>query len=513
MPLENNSNSLDEIIEVNGDNINLDNFIKIARFNHKVKLSNDAKIRIKTCREVVDKLVDEDQVVYGLTTGFGSLYDVKINKDQTEQLQENLLISHACSVGDALSEEIVRGIMLLRINTFAKGYSGIRLSTVEKIIEMLNKQVYAYVPKKGSVGSSGDLSPLSHLFLPLIGEGEIFIDGKLMPAREVFKKLDIETIKLSSKEGLALNNGTPVMTSIGAIAVYDAKNLLAHSLLATSLTYEALRGNSSPLNDKVNQARPHKGQLTCARILKDILKGSQLVDSNKPKVQDAYSLRASSVVIGASLDAINYIESKLLIEMNSATDNPLIIDGKAISAANFHGQPMALALDFLAIAISELGNISDRRIFRMIDSNLNEGLPPFLITSSGLSNGFMIPQYTTAALVSENKVLAHPASVDSIPTCANQEDHVSMGAISANKALEILENTVNIIGIELMVASQAIELREKEPSAISKQAVQSIRKKIAHLDIDRVLYKDINIIADMVRNRDILKDLDYEIKI
>jgi histidine ammonia-lyase len=330
----------------------------------------------------------------------------------------------------------------------------------------------------------------------MIGEGEAFLERKKFSGAEAMKKSGIKPIKLTSKEGLALNNGTPVMTAIAAIAVYDSINLMKHTILASAITMEALKANSSALREEIHLARPHQGQIRIAQILRKILKNSQLIDSNKKKVQDAYSIRATPVVIGASLDTLNYVKQVVITEMNSATDNPLIFGENAYSGANFHGQPIALVMDFLGIAMSEIADLSERRISRLLDSALNEGLPPFLINKPGLNSGLMIPQYTAASLVSENKILAHPASVDSIPTCANQEDHVSMGTIAARKMLKIIFNVQNVIAIEMLTAAQALDMRieyEKlQPSPQVAQVLKTIRTYIDFLEQDRVLYKDIN---------------------
>ena len=498
-------------IIITGNDLTIEDVINVARRKFKVELSTGAINNIQKSREVVDKLVSNDDVVYGITTGFGSLSNVKISKKKTEELQKNLIISHAAGVGSPFNEEIVRAVMLLRVNTFAKGYSGIRLETVQVLIDFLNKNIYPYVPSKGSVGSSGDLSPLSHIVLTMLGLGEVILNGERTPSIEALNKSNIKPITLTSKEGLALNNGTPVMTAIATLLVYDSENLLKQSIMGASLTFEALQARSSFLDEKVHLARPHAGQILVAKNLRKLIEGSSLINSNINKVQDAYSIRATPVVIGATLDAIRYVREKTLIEINSATDNPLIINDEAYSAANFHGQPMALALDFLKIALSEIANISDRRIFRLLDPNLNEGLPAFLINNSGVNSGFMIPQYTTAALVSENKVLAHPASVDSIPTCANQEDHVSMGTVAARNALEIFDNTRKVIAIELLVAAQGVELRDKNPSPINKQIIGTIREKISRMDIDRIIYTDLELIEQIVVEETLIKKIKIDL--
>ena len=491
-------------ITITGEDLCIHDFIKVARHKYKASLSEEAKQRIKSSRETVEKILERNEIVYGLTTGFGSLAKVKISPKDTAKLQENLATSHAVGVGKPLSEEIVRGIMLLRINTFAKGFSGIKLETVNLLLEMLNRQVYPLVPEKGSVGASGDLAPLSHIIIVMLGKGEAIHKGKKISGLQALRKAGLKPIQLSSKEGLALNNGTPVMTSIAAFSIHEAEKLIENNILSAAMTMDALKARTEFLHEEVHKARPHKGQAFVARKLKILLEGSQLIDSDKQKVQDAYSIRATPVVIGASLDAINYAKEKVLIEMNSATDNPLIFGQNAYSAANFHGQPIALAMDFLSIAVSELGNLSDRRIFRLLDPCLNEGLPAFLIENSGLNNGLMIPQYTTAALVSENKVLCHPSSVDSIPTCANQEDHVSMGTYGARKALEIISNTRKVIAIEFLTAAQALDIRKIRPGKKVEEAFLRIRKHVKYMKEDRIIYPDINKIEQMIIKNEII---------
>lgn len=377
---------------------------------------------------------------------------------------KNLIISHACGVGEPLDEEIVRGIMLLRANALAKGYSGIRLYTLNTLIEMLNKGVHPLIPEKGSLGASGDLAPLSHMVLVMLGEGKAYYRGQLFIGKEAMAKAGVPTIELTSKEGLALINGTQVMTSIGALAVYDGISINKTADIVAALTVEALNGVTDAYDYRVHRVRPHQGQINTAKNLLYLLESSQMTTRQGDiRVQDAYSLRCIPQIHGASKDAIKYVEDKVNIEMNSATDNPLIFEDTkdVISGGNFHGQPMALSFDFLGIALSELANVSERRLERLVNPALSK-LPGFLAKNGGLNSGFMIVQYSAAALVSENKILAHPASVDSIPSSANQEDHVSMGTIAARKAREILENTRKVLAMELFAACQAIDLRGRK---------------------------------------------------
>ena len=490
-------------VVITGNDLTIEEFVKIARHRCKVVLSKDAEQRITKCRTVVEDLVEKDEVVYGLTTGFGSLANVKISQEDTELLQKNLAMSHAAGVGKPFQEEYVRGAILLRINTFAKGYSGIRLQTVNMLVEMLNRNVFPFVPEKGSVGSSGDLAPLSHIIIVMLGMGECIVSKKRVSAKYALNKAGLKPIVLSSKEGLALNNGTPVMTSIAAFAIHEAEKLFECNLLSATMSIAALKSNSSFLFRGVHDVRPHVGQKFVAKKMREFLSDSELMDSIKSKVQDAYSVRGTPVVMGASLDAINYAKEKVLIEMNSATDNPLIFGNKAYSAANFHGQPIGLAMDFLAIAVSELGNIADRRIFKMLDCNSSDGLPAFLINGSGLNNGLMISQYTTAALVSENKILCHPSSVDSIPTCANQEDHVSMATTAARKVMDVISNTRKVIAIEFLAAAQAIDLRKEFAGEKIMEVQKIIRKKIQFIKEDRVLYYDIEKMEEMIMKNEL----------
>jgi histidine ammonia-lyase len=494
------------VVIISGEGLTIQNVVDVARNKFKVVFSEEAAKKVEKSRESVDNLVNQEEVVYGLTTGFGSLASVSISKEQTEQLQKNLIRSHAVGVGPALPEDIVRAAMLLRVNAFARGASGIRLKTVYKLIEMLNKEIYPYVPQKGSVGASGDLAPLSHIMLVLMGEGEVFYQGERVETKDVLDQLNFEPITLTSKEGLALNNGCNVLTAIAALTIDGAYKLIKGAHIVAAVTFEALKACSSPFDSRIHQVRPHEGQIACAANMRMLLQGSSLIDSCNGKVQDCYSIRCFPQVMGASIDAFNYAKKVIEIEMNSATDNPLIFDGKAYSGGNFHGQPIALAMDFLGIALAEIGNISERRSARLVDPTLNEGLPAFLVEGSGLNSGFMIPQYTAASLVSENKVLAHPSSVDSIPTCSNQEDHVSMGSFSARKAREILENVFSVIAIELYLATQALEFRVSGYASAAKITKDFVRTRVPFVADDCVLYKNIQILTEILKSN-ILVDL------
>lgn len=484
-----------EKVIINGNDLSICDVVEVARDNKMVELSEEAIESIKKSRSIVEDFVSEEKIVYGITTGFGKFSDVFISTDKAKELQRNLIISHSCGVGSPLDEEIVRAIMVLRVNALAKGYSGIRYTTVNTLIEMLNKGVHPVIPEKGSLGASGDLAPLSHMVLPMLGEGEVFYKGKRMLAKEAMDEAGINIIELTSKEGLALINGTQVMTAIGTLTLYDAIQLSKISDVIASLTIEGLNGIITPFNKNIHLVRPHKGQIKTAENLLKILNNSKMTtEQGEIRVQDAYTLRCIPQIHGASKDAIEYVKSKLEIEINSATDNPLIFpeDNTVISGGNFHGQPMALSFDFLAIAISELGNVSERRLERLVNPALSN-LPAFLVEKGGLNSGFMIVQYSAASLVSENKVLCHPSSVDSIPSSANQEDHVSMGTIGARKAKSVLENVRNILAMELITACQAIDMRNNLGLGDGSRILyDEVRKYINKLEEDRIMYKDIN---------------------
>jgi histidine ammonia-lyase len=404
--------------------------------------------------------------------------------------------------------------MLIRANTLAKGYSGVRVEVVETLIKMLNRRVHPIVPEKGSVGASGDLAPLSHMALVLMGEGEAFYQGKRMSGKTAMRKAGLEPIRLEAKEGLALNNGTAFTAAIASLLISDAENLVKNAEIALAMSLEALCGIKDAFNEKIHRARRHDGQQRVARNVLNLIEGSKLVDSKPDKVQDAYSLRCAPQVIGAARDALAFIRMVVENEINAATDNPLIfldLDGenKAISGGNFHGEPLAFAMDLLGIVVAEIGNIAERRIFRLLDRNLNEGLPEMLVKSTGLNSGLMLLQYTAAALVSDNKTLAHPDSVDSIPTCANQEDHVSMSLNAARHAREILWNVERIIAIEMFCAAQALDFREKEMLGRGTGAAYSkIRQEVSHIEEDRIMHRDIEKIVALIHKGEIVQEVE-----
>lgn len=452
-------------IRIDGHNLTVEDVIKVCRYGEKVELTEGAKIDIKRARDYVEGKLEQDAVIYGLTTGFGRFASVKISQEETAQLQKNLIMSHTCAMGDPYPKHYVRAAMLLRCNALASGYSGIRLSTVQALIDMLNADIVPIVPEKGSVGSSGDLAPLSCIALGLIGMGKVEYKGKVVDAPEAFAAEGLQPVELAAKEGLALNNGTQMMTAVGVNVLWDAMQLLKTADIAAAMTGEALHAIRKAYDIKIHAIRGQEGQMTEAANMRDLLDGSDNAKwLHATKVQDPYSQRCMPQIHGASRDAIGYVYEKVSREINAVTDNPLVfaVSDEVISGGNFHGQPMALAFDFLKIAISELANVSERRIERLVNSQLSEGLPAFLVKNGGLNSGYMIAQYAAASMVSENKVYDHPACVDSIPTSANQEDHVSMGTTSARTAALVLDNAQKVIGIELSAAAQAIWLRQEQ---------------------------------------------------
>ena len=495
-------------VVITGQDLTVEQIVAVCRENAVVELSEESVKSVLESRKIVDDLIAEEKVVYGITTGFGKFSDVVISQDQCKELQKNLIITHAVGAGNPFSKDIARGIILLRVNNLAKGFSGIRLETLQTMIDMLNKGVTPIIPEKGSLGASGDLAPLSHMVLPMIGLGLAEYEGEVLPGDEAMKRAGIPTIELSAKEGLALNNGTQAMTSTGTLALHDALNLLKTADIAAALNFEAQNGVVDALDPRVHEVRPHSGQLATARNLRKLLEGSKNTSrQGEIRVQDAYSLRCCPQIHGASKDAVNYVRDHVDIEINSVTDNPIIFkdDRAGISGGNFHGQPMALSFDFLKIAESELANVSERRIERLVNPAYS-GLPAFLTPNGGVNSGFMIVQYSAAALVSENKVLAHPASVDSIPSSAGQEDHVSMGTIAARQAGEIGRNVRRVLAMDLMVACQGIDMRGNKGLGKGTQAAYDlVRKHVARLEEDRPLYEDINYCEDIIADGSLVK--------
>ncbi|QOR36144.1 histidine ammonia-lyase [Clostridium sp. 'deep sea'] len=488
---------------INGNDLTIADVVNVARNNYQVELTAEAIKGINRARKLVDLYLEEERVMYGITTGFGKFSDVVINKDQVGDLQHNLITSHACAVGKPLPTEVVRAIMLLRANALSKGNSGIRLSTVELLVNLLNAGVHPQVPEQGSLGASGDLAPLAHIVLPMLGLGKAEYQGEVLDGAEALKKAGFKPISLHAKEGLALINGTQAMTAIGTLLIADAEKLINTATSAAALTVEALRGIPFAYDEKVHEVRQQPGQLIVAKQLLDLLKNSKMVtEQGEIRVQDAYSLRCTPQVHGASYDAIQYVKSVVSREINAATDNPLIFpeQDQVISAGNFHGQPIAIVMDFLKIALAELANISERRIERLVNPQLSGGLPAFLTAQGGLNSGLMIAQYTAASLVSENKVLAHPASVDSIPSSANQEDHVSMGTTAARQARQIYHNVCYVVAIELISAAQALEFYDDVQLGKGTEVIyKTIRDVVEPIVKDRVMNVDFENLAKEIR--------------
>ncbi|MBA4494952.1 histidine ammonia-lyase [Paenactinomyces guangxiensis] len=491
-----------QIIYIQGEELTYDQFSAVVYDKAPIQLTQTAIEKIHSSRQFVKQLIDEEKTVYGVTTGFGKFSDVVIPPEQAYELQLNLIKSHACGVGEPLTEPVVRGMMLLRINALAKGYSGIRLSTLQTMIEMLNQEIHPIIPSQGSLGASGDLAPLSHMCLPLLGIGDVIHRGNRKPAQQALREIGAEPVRLEAKEGLALINGTQMMCSLSALSAIAAQNLLLAADIISAMTVEALEGITHAYHPILHQVRGQRGQMITAGNMLSLLEGSGYVTRpGEKRVQDPYSLRCIPQVHGASKDAFTYVAEVVEKEMNAATDNPLIFTemSEVISGGNFHGQPLALACDFLTIAMSEIANISERRTERLVNPQLS-GLPAFLTRHGGLHSGYMILQYVAASLVSENKTLSHPASVDSIPSSANQEDHVSMGSISAKKCWNILENVSKVLAIEYLCAAQALEFGRKTFGNGTKVAYDLLRQYLPPLDRDREGHQDIDIASKLIQN-------------
>ena len=468
-----------------------------------IALSDELRHRIIRCRKYLDrKIQNSDQPVYGITTGFGSLCDISVGSDELSQLQRNLVMSHSCGTGEQVPSEIVRLMLLLKIRSLSYGYSGVRLETVERLVDFYNNDILPVVYQQGSLGASGDLAPLAHLSLPLLGLGEVEHAGRRRPSAEVLKEFGWKPLDLQSKEGLALLNGTQFMSAYGVWAIMAARRLSDWADRIGALSLDAFDGRIEPFFDEVHLIRAHRGQLSTARTVRRLLEGSELIRRPKKHVQDPYSFRCMPQVHGASKDTIDYVESVLETEINSPTDNPTIFpeEDMIISAGNFHGQPIALAMDFLAIALAELGNISERRIYKLISGS--RGLPHFLVANPGLNSGFMIPQYTAASIVSQSKGLCMPASVDSIPSSQGQEDHVSMGANAATKLRRVVLNTERVLAIELFNAAQALEFRRPAHSSPAlEELVADYRRRVPFIDNDTVMYPYIEASVQFLRER------------
>jgi len=502
------------MIKIDGNSLTIEQVVKVARLKEKVELSQKNKELVEKSSAVVQSFVNENKVVYGITTGFGNFANIVIPKKHIRELQKNLLMSHSTGIGPNIEDGQVRAMMLLRLNALIKGYSGIRWKTLQRILFFLNNNILPLIPQKGSVGASGDLVPLAHMSSPLIGLGKVKYKGKIWDSANLLVKLGLKPLILEAKEGLALINGTQMMSAVGSLNAYDSLILSKTADIASACSIEALKGTDTPFDPRVQQLRPHQGQKLVAENIKKLLRGSKILSSHKDceKVQDAYSLRCIPQVHGATRDTVKYVYSVLETEINSVTDNPIIFPDtkESVSCGNFHGQPIALALDFLGIGVSELANISERRIERLVDPALSN-LPPFLTLEGGLSSGYMITQYSAAALVSENKILAHPASVDSIPTSANQEDHVSMGPIAAFKSAEIIKNVRNVLAIEFLCAVQGLDFIKEKPGRGVAIAHKIIRKHIPTLTQDRVMAYDLQNMAELISNHTLIKEIESQL--
>ncbi len=496
-------------ISLDGQSLTLRDLVQIAREGAPVELSDRAVEKINAASALIQKWIDQNRVIYGVTTGFGDLATVKVDAEKTRLLQENLIRSHAVGTGSPLPVPTVRAIMALRLNGLTRGHSGITLETLTQLINFLNLGITPLVPEQGSLGASGDLCPLSHIAAAMLGDGDVFYRGQRMEALEAMAQAGLKPIRLHPKEGLALNNGTAALTGLGTLALWDGLQLAKTADILGALSVEALHGVPYGFDSRTHALRPHAGQSAVAQNLRRLIAKSQIIEKYKgARVQDAYSLRCIPQVHGASRDALNYVRERIELEINSVTDNPLIFPDseEVLSGGNFHGQPIALAMDFFAIAMAEYGSISERRTARMVDKNLSNGLPPFIIGHSGVNSGLMITQYSQAALVSENKTLAHPASVDSIPTSANQEDHVSMGYWAALKATRVLRNVEQVLGIEALAACQAIDFSlPLAPGEGTAAAYRAFREEIPFLEKDQFLYPLQCQAIEMVRSGKLLR--------
>ncbi|MGH2407756.1 MAG: histidine ammonia-lyase [Candidatus Limnocylindrales bacterium] len=512
-----------EAIALTGHGLTLEAVEAVARHRAPATLAPEARARMQRSRAVIEQIVASGEAVYGVTTGFGDLSMQRIEPSDTAGLQENLLVSHAVGVGNSLDAATVRAMLLLRANTLALGHSGCRPEIVDRLLLFLERRIHPVVPAQGSVGASGDLAPLAHLALPLIGRGHVNVDGWRVPAAEALREAGLEPLTLQAKEGLALLNGTQMMSAVGALAVLDAERLAGTASVIAAMSTEAMLGTDVAFAAAYHATRPHPGQARVAAELRHLLRDSELQSSHHAldhRVQDPYSVRCVPQVHGASRDALAHARGVLEIEANSATDNPLVFPdgagtdpsaiatagGHVVSGGNFHGQPVALAMDFVKLAVAELGSISERRIALLVDSRLS-GLPPFLVRDAGLNSGLMLLQYTAAALVSEDKVVVHPASADSIPTSANMEDHVSMGSIAARQARQILGNVETVLALELLCAGQGLDFRLAEghtPGAGVLAAHLRLRERVPHLETDRDPGPDIEAAIDIVRSGDLL---------
>jgi len=498
------------MVKIDGKNLKIDDVVNVSRFYKRVEIDSKSIEHVKENRIKLENLIENGERIYGVNTGFGDLLNFSIDREKAKDLQRNLIRSHSSGAMEYFDEEIVRGAMLIRANTLLKGYSGVRPEVIELLVSMLNSGITPLVPSRGSVGASGDLAPLAHIALAMMGEWNVSYKGKILNSNDAFKIEGLERLDPAEKEGVALINGTSFMASISSLAIYDSINLLKNSIIASALSLEALSGTDDAFREEILSLRPHPGQINVGRSIIKIVDGSEIIGNSRgKKVQDAYSLRCIPQVLGPVYETIMFVKGIVEREINSVTDNPIVLE-RSYSGGNFHGEYLAFSMDFLGIAVSEIADIAERRIARMVDAKLS-GLPPFLSKDPGLSSGMMIPQYTAASLVSENKVLSHPASVDSIPTSANQEDHVSMGMISSIKARRIIDNTTYVVAIEFLVSSQALEFRKFNMGRGTSAAYATIRKNIRPLDNDRPLHLDIEKLTGMIKSGDIIKNVENSI--
>lgn len=505
-------------IIIDGNTMTIEEVVRVARYGEAVALSESAIDKIQASRVSVEESIAAGKVIYGLNTGFGKFENVAIDNEQINELQLRLIMADCVGVGPGFDTEVVRAIMLLRVNALAKGFSGIRLSTVQTLVAMINKGVHPVIREKGSVGSSGDLCPLAHMVMPMLGDGEAEYQGQVMDGAQAMEKAGIETVKLTAKEGLALINGTCAMMGVAVLAVYDAYHVVKTADIVSALSVEVLTGISDAFDDRIHQARPHKGQIDVAANMRKLVAGSRLTSRQAQlRVQDGYTLRCIPQIHGASRLALEYVAGVISTEINSATDNPLIFceNGDVISGGNFHGQPVAIAMDTLGIAMAEMANVSERRIERLVNPALSNGLPAFLVADGGLNCGFMVAQYSAASLVSENKILAHPASVDSIPTSANQEDHVSFGTIAARKARTIIQHAFHVISIEWLCAAQGVDLRDggssDKLSLAGKRTYAMLRKKVNFMQKDIAIYRDMDKAYQDLYHGGLVQEIEKEI--
>jgi len=500
-------------VHIDGRSLTIEQVHEVARKGARIVLTDEGKQQVERCRSVIQGMVESGEAIYGVTTGIGEFARIRVSPEQGSELQKRIVYSHAAGTGEPFPEETIRAAILLRSNVITKGHSGVRLGVLETFIEMANRGVHPVVCEKGSLGVSGDLSPMSQLAEVALGEGEAYYKGERMPGGEAMKRAGLEPITLSYKEGLGLINGSQMMTGGMALLLYDAERVIKNAIIASSMTIDALKSVPKAFDARLHAVRPYNGQNAVAAAIRMLTEGSEIIADKSGKVQDGYSLRCTPQVFGPTVDAMFYARGQVEIEMNSAADNPLFFadDNVHLAGGNFHGQPTAMVADFMGIAMSEIADLSERHTNRLMNPVLS-GLPDFLVEGRGLNSGLMVAQYTAAALVSENKVLSHPAVVDSISVSADQEDHVSMGPIGVRKLTEIIKNVKAVLAIEMMSAAQAFDFRApKKPGKGTQIAYEEIRKVVDHLDDDRVLYPDIEKIRQLVDNNTILDRIEKEL--